>query len=244
MENINTTPEQREIQCLRCGEWFYGTVFRFYANSAPLTQVHCENCLAAIKREVLEASTKELEGRKTSKDAEWSKICPWEFRTLREGGNTNESRLMDEQPKIKDLLSWKFGQRGIILRSTTSGRCKTRAMFRLLRKLWEEGKTVAAMTSGDFDRQARDAGGTFTLTPWFDKLRAVDVFFLDDLGKGQWTPATESLFFELVDKRTIDGKPILITTNETGESLLTLLTVGRARPLIRRLRDYCEGIQF
>lgn len=172
---------------------------------------------------------------------EWVALCPREFRTREEAGNTDIARMDSEAPNWRKLLEWQFGDRGLLVRGE-SGRCKTRAMWRLIRQLFLARKSVIAMTAARFDRECRDVGGNFNLTTWFDRLASVDALFIDDLGKGAWTQATEAQFFDLVETRTRDGMPMLVTSNDNGATLAARLSDGRAEPLIRRLRDYCEVV--
>ena len=171
--------------------------------------------------------------------SEWVALCPREFRTRDEGGFSNLARMDDEAPNWRKVLDWRYGNRGLLIRGDT-GHCKTRAIWRVLHKLFLERKSIVALTAARFDRQCRDAGGNFTLSAWFDRLASVDALFVDDLGKGAWTQATEAQFFDLVDTRTREGLPLLVTSNDNGATLADRLSEGRAEPLIRRLRDYCE----
>jgi len=98
--------------------------------------------------------------------------------------------------------------------------------------------------SGDFDRQARDAGGTFTLTEWVDRMIRADILFIDDLGKAPWTPATVGIWFDVLDGRYRDGRPIVVTTNLDGAALVAQLRVGPdiGEPMLRRMRETTRGI--
>jgi hypothetical protein len=173
---------------------------------------------------------------------EWAAICPLEFRLPAERGGKTNLQIMDaKSPGWRGILEWQFGNRGLLIRGE-SGRCKTRAMWRLIRRLFNERRKVIALTSAQFDRQCRDAGGSFNLTAWFDRLAKCDVLFLDDLGKAAWTAGTEAQVFDLIDERTREGRPILCTTNDDGQTLAARLSDNRGDPLIRRLREYCESV--
>lgn len=235
-----------EVCCRACSSKFTRKTCVVFGTS--LGSILCPPCeqkrLDARVREEADRMSKAASDAALRETQRWAAICPWEFRTTSEGGNTDLERLKAAQPKFEEALRWTFRAKGLILRSSASGTCKTRTMFRLLRRLFDEGHSMACFTAGDFDRSARDAGGNYTLTAWFDRLCVVDVVFIDDLGKGQWSPATEGTFFDLVDKRTREGRPLLITTNEDGDSLSTALSDHRGSPLVRRLRDYCHRITF
>jgi DNA replication protein DnaC len=131
-----------------------------------------------------------------------------------------------------------------MLRGST-GTGKTRAMWRLLRRLFDEGRSIEALTAGEFGRSYADAAGQYRASAWFERLAAVDVLFVDDLGKGCWSEAVRAVFFDLIDKRTRFGRPVLITTNDTGPELSERMRdVNLGDPLVRRLREFCEVLKF
>jgi DNA replication protein DnaC len=104
------------------------------------------------------------------------------------------------------------------------------------------GISTVAFTAGAFQRHAQDEAGKFTLTPWFNKIASADILFLDDLGKGYWTENTEAIWFDLLEHRTSQGKPVIVTTNYTGDELINASRSEATAYAIRRLRDYCETI--
>lgn len=236
--------------CNRCRQPFDAKCFEFaIGGSTRRLQVSicsdCESELERIEQEKLAADEKLNRAMKEKQREEaWSHLCPAEFRLRSEAeGNTDIARLELEQPKLKLVLAWKYGPRGLIVRGLT-GRCKTRSTWRLMRRLWLEHRTIIALTSAEFDRECRDAGGQFRLTQWFNRLAFVDVLFIDDLGKGNWSEATEAQWFDLVDKRTREHRPIVVTTQDDGQSLSSRMSLNRGEALIRRLQEYCECVVF
>ena len=205
----------------------------------------CPACSALItakrEKEVRDAILSDRLLAEQGREAQWAEICPVEFRLEAEGGKTVLQRMDAASPGWRLMLDWRFGSRGLIVRGVT-GRCKTRAMWRLLRRLFESNHSIAAFTSAKFDRDCRDAGGNFTLSRWFDALAQVDALFIDDLGKAQWTSSTEAQFFDLIDERTRNGLPVLVTTNDDRASLAARISDDRSGPLVRRLLDYCDSI--
>lgn len=214
----------------------------FFTDGVPrFVSQACEPCIGIRLQKQRDAA---MEAHRKARELRWAELCPLEYRLPSEcGGHTDLARLDVAQPGWQKLLDYKLGPRGLLIRGPT-GRGKTRVTWRLLRMLWDQGQRISALTAGELDRQCRDAAGNFTLNSWFKRLATADVFFLDDLGKGHWTQATEAHFFDLVDERTRKGKPILVTTNDSGETLAARLSDDRAEPLIRRLRDYCECVNF
>jgi DNA replication protein DnaC len=222
-ETTQPAPDPAPVQstCLRCGKSFAThQVVLFDRVRVPNLCPVCDDA-------------------RDTRLAEWIALCPREFRSRDEGGFTHLPRMDADAPNWRKVLGWRYGSRGLLVRGE-SGHCKTRAMWRLLRQLFLERRSIVAMTAARFDRECRDAGGNFSLSSWFDRLATVDALFVDDLGKGAWTQATEAQFFDLIDARTREGMPILVTSNDNGQTLANRLSDGRAEPLIRRLRDYCE----
>ncbi len=241
--------ETFQATCARCRKPFQAQHLKYQSAGVKMSIATgiCAKCTADFDREELAAAENRRQQaivrNQRARDEAWIKWCPKEFRLVSEGeGKTELARLELDQPKLKDLLAWQ-GSRGLILRGPT-GTCKTRSIWRLIRRLYVEGKTVTLLTAAQFDRECRDAGGNFTLTTWFDRLASRDVLVLDDLGKHPWTPATEATWFDLVDERTREDLPILVTTNDTGNSLASRMAPERAEALIRRLRDYCDTLIF
>jgi hypothetical protein len=141
--------------------------------------------------------------RRDKRNAQWEKLCPREYRlTTERDGKTELARLELECKHLPAILAWKFSDRGLVIRSRASGKCKTRAAWRLLRKHWNDGRTIDAFSAGGFQRHAQDEAGKFTLTAWFNNIAVANILFLDDLGKGYWTENTEAVWFDLLEHRT------------------------------------------
>jgi len=236
--------ETRSYQCRDCKASYQSEVLLINGQEHVRVEV-CHTCSRRIaeqrERDVADAILADKLKTAQGMEVRRREICPMEFRTEAEGGNTSLPRMDSASPEWRKLLHWRFGPRGLLVRGET-GRCKTRAMWRVLRSLFDKGKSVAAFTSAKFDRDCRDAGGNFTLSKWFDGLVSVDALFIDDLGKAQWTPSTEAQFFDLIDERTRSGFPLLVTTNDDRATLAARISEDRSGPLIRRLAEYCESV--
>jgi len=249
MSTDTTAPMETEVRaCGTCGKTFAAPVCRNPFDETKVLAVarHCGPCVGTENLRI----SKGVESRRAEaaeagfRDA-WNRICPEEYRSKLEGGNTDMLRLADEQPAFDQITAHPFGARGLILRGGT-GAGKTRCMYRLLRSyfLRVPRSSIVAMSAGRFDREARDSAGNFTLSDWFAKLAVADVLFIDDVGKGKWTPATSGQFWELVDDRTKHGKPVFLTTNFSGQRLVEVLGLDgdTSEPLLRRLREHCDVI--
>lgn len=247
MTDTTTTEPEVELialpaTCDYCREPFqaFGCPHPFRDGELLTRQRACPKCFAAHQEnQRRQEAVSDEETRRAKREAQWATICPALYRLTTEGGLTYLNRLTAEQPKLADVLKIPFGHVGLVLRGASNG-AKTRSMFRLLRKFHDEGRSIIAYTSAGFERQARDAAGNFTLTAWTEQLKSVDCLFLDDLGKSTWSPTTTATFFDLIEQRIGAGRPIYLTTNLTGEALMTNLKVGKdiGEPLLRRIREF------
>ena len=238
--NLDFKTITEPAECSACGKPYVRTV-HLLSGRRVFVGRRCPACDARWQEERL---AEERASKAQEHEAEWAELCPWEHRLLTETrGHTDLTLLEAAQPDWRKVLDWEYGPLGLLLRGET-GTCKTRSVWRLARKLFDQDIRVTALTAGQFDRQCRKAAGQFELPGWFDELVRARVLFFDDLGKGAWTPHTEANFFDLVDQRTCEGRPLLVTTNDSGRSLAERFSPDRAEPLIRRLREYCRCLTF
>lgn len=192
------------------------------------------------KREAAEALVRE-------KQEAWERLCPEEFREP-----WDWAKCRAPKAEVLKVLNWKYQKRGLFLLGDT-GHCKSRAIWKLLEKLYlEQGKKMIVLTGTQFANQAAAAyGDCATAEAWTKKLARVDLLFVDDLGK-RWTPSTEEAAFDIVDRRTAAQLPIFITSNYDAEQLAAI-SAGRGggrvaadmvTPLFRRILDYTDQPVF
>lgn len=233
--NLDAPPCFVTTSCQDCGRTF--EAFRAFESFGP---TRCEICIDRIEAEANE-KLDDLQ-RKDLSDR-WQSICPAQFMTMSEGGVTDEARLRRDQPLYDAVMRWRFGPRGLLLIGET-GRCKTRIAWRLMRRLFDEGRRVRAISAVRFDIEALEYMRTQGFKRWFDSLIEADVLFVDDIGKGRLSDAVESRFFGLIDERTANCRPCIITSNDDGPSLAARMSEHRGPATIRRLRDNCDVIVF
>lgn len=148
--------------------------------------------------------------------------------------------------KLRRVLNWKMGPRGLMLCGET-GKGKTRSAWLLIKRLMTmDGVEVICYDcisfSHEMERHYRDEN--FDVTSWLDDMVTADVLFFDDWGKLKLTERVEAELFALLERRCAAEKPTIITTNDTGDTLLSRMTGNRGPALVRRLRDFCEIIAF
>lgn len=84
-------------------------------------------------------------------------------------------------------------------------------------------------------------------TGLLDRAYGARVLVLDDLGKEQPTAHTMALFYELLDARYGDGKPLVTTSNFTRGELLkrwAAADMATAESIISRLCENCSIVEF
>jgi hypothetical protein len=236
-----------ETVCRKCGDKWLAAAMLLPLINRPFIPTICQRCGEEMQREAEararaeQAQREQL--RREKRDLQWEKLCPIQYRLTTEcGGKTTLARLELECKQLPAILAWKFSDRGLVIRSRGSGLCKTRAAWRLLRKQWNEGRKIVAFSAGAFQRQAQDQAGKFTMNAWFNNIAGADIMFLDDLGKGYWTENTEAVWFDLLEQRTSQGMPMVVTTNYSGDELINASRSDATAYAVRRLRDYCDSI--
>lgn len=179
------------------------------------------------------------------REGAWKRVTPAEYR---EPWDWAKADPRCNRAEIERVWNWQRGPRGLYIIGRT-GLCKTRALHVLLRRLIvEEKRNVKLITGVQFAAEAAAAfGDPSTTKRWLREFTEVPTLAIDDVAK-RWTPATEDAFFEIVDARTSNQKPLLLTSNYTADHLRTMSKArGEAavardmiEPILRRLRDYCD----
>ena len=158
--------------------------------------------------------------------------------------DTNIDRLPAAQ--LEQVMNWKFGAKGLILLGET-GKGKSRVAWTLLRRIFTETRPAVNFTWFDcvgFGHAISRHYQEEDAEDWLDSLATEQLVFMDDLGKLKLTERAEVELFGLIERRCANKLPMIVTTNDTGDSLASRMTDNRGPALIRRLREFCEPIQF
>ena len=218
---VTTAPKS---SCVKCGA---SIEYQKIENFPDLKPTICEKCAAAQPATGVEADRTKA----------FQELCP----PLYQDTDPNHATLAGN-PKLAEVVNWKYQPKGLVIRgSTRLG--KTRAAWLLIKRLMLEGRSVKAMTCGEFARQAAENAGDGA-RDWFDEMTKVDVLFVDDLGKSKLTERVESDLFDIIESRAANLKPCLFTTNFDGETLKGKMTNDRGDALISRIREFCQAVNF
>jgi len=135
------------------------------------------------------------------------------------------------------------------------GKCKTRVVGLLVKRLILDGHRVTWATAGELQaavealnaygksEAAHRAAEMAKLRAW----RTAGILVLDDLGKNTWFPTLESKLFDLIDHRKTNYLPTIITANSPLKDLLREMlqasgnNAARSGPIIGRIIEASKG---
>lgn len=228
----NEIPGARRFRCRICHVQFPYDQSETVLFGCQITPNICDPC--KIAQDALEVER----AVKTREDVFRSLCPPLYFKT-------EASHPDMPQSKLAKVMAWQYGPRGLVGHGLTR-KGKSRCFWLLVKRLVLEGRSVMAMTAGEFARQCAQAHGTGAQEAgeWFTSLMEVDVLFIDDLGKFKLTERVESDLFDLFEQRAAYLRPILCTTNAVGEVLEKMMSPDRGAPLVARIREFCESVMF
>lgn len=201
--------------------------------------------IARFKRETSMATL-----RLHQRAATWGKLCEPFYQSSEEWIATNPPKV--NLKMINKAQLWQYGPKGLLLFGKTSGTGKTTAAWLVLKTQFDAGKIIAAMSHGEFARQATwlQKENSKESIEWSKMVAKCDLLFIDDLGKSKFMTldgsgkAAEEFLFDLIDSRMRKLLPCILTTNNDGDGLKAKLSEERAEPFLRRLRENCNAINF
>jgi DNA replication protein DnaC len=176
----------------------------------------------------------------TAKLTSWKTLCPPEFQKP-----IDWSRKAANRSNLNKILAWTCGEKGLLVLGE-SGKCKTRFVWKLLEREWTAGRTMAVHTHTKFRAtvSALASGDQQQAVNFASALAKTEILFIDDLGKGRATPASEEAFFDLLDKRMTDCRPTLFTSDLTLNQIEQHFSDEYSRGLMRRILERTEQVQF
>lgn len=206
-------------KCRHCGTALAGRVIPM-GLLGFLPNVCCDACADRGKAEI--------EGReRRAADARLAPVIPAEF--LHWDGRRGNSALLAE---VNGQFSFS-SRMGLVLHGP-SGRCKTRVLWQLVRRIAEQPDGLSWFVLDAFEAAT-------TGIPK-DAERA-DFLMLDDLGNEPTNGKWESALLHLCRRRCDWHRPIFITTQLTGAQFQARYFNGpAAAAILRRLRERCHFI--
>jgi DNA replication protein DnaC len=175
--------------------------------------------------------------------AEWQAAVPEKLRDT----NWRDPRLLPYQTEISRVRAWKHGSRGIYAVGR-SGRGKSRGIYALARRLAvDELVPVRYLLQTEITRDINRDGLNGFLEK-MDAIRRCPVIVWDDFGKFAAIGSRKELLFSeieaLFDFRHSHDLPFLISSNATDGDLMEIFGKLRGEPILRRIGEGCETIDF
>lgn len=177
------------------------------------------------------------QNRRWELSQEWNRICPSGFQLTKASDLPRPSLLME-------VLRWQYCSNGLLLLGKTGGG-KSRCAWKLCEREFLAGRTFSVMdaTFGE-EYAAKMRIGSDSCFLWLEEKAECDLLLMDDIFKIKLTDAAETALFTIIDARTKTQRPMIITTNDTGETLCSRMTQDRGPAIVRRLREFCKYIEF
>lgn len=167
----------------------------------------------------------------------WTPVMPMpeEFRS------TEVARLPQSLQNAinKDLF---VNSKSLLLHGPT-GLGKTRAAWKILEKWWIKngGPDVRTYTMRRLQNELEESHDKGKHLRLLDSMIAVPMIFLDDLGKEKLTPRLASDMFAIVDERSVNRRPCIITTNFNSSGIAERFPdIEMGTAFVRRLKDYYD----
>lgn len=214
--------------CKECGGEFPASHFKVM--SIVIAMKYCEACYQKLTEQ------RERHDR-NERESEFRQICPSEFHVT----DIHDKRINGKA--IEEVLKWKLGSKGLLIHGPTRTG-KTRAVWMLLREQFNRRNGFIWMTAADFCERSSDAAGKGESSEFTDSLLLPSILFIDDVGKGRMTERNAGAFFNVLDKRFNNRKPVIMTMNMSGAELEKRFDGDMAKPLLSRIQEFCDTIQF
>lgn len=193
-------------------------------------EIRCSKCLKSAAEKL---AIEQLE----AVESKWRMLCPAAFQST-------EPEKLPCQPAYRAVAGWKFGSRGLILHGPTRTG-KSRSAWLLLKQLHHDGKSICVMNSGSgLEYAAAFSRSCDEVEKWAQRRIGCNVLLMDDVFKTKLTDSYEGIVFSIIDQRTQENRPVILASNDTGDSLACRITQDRSGPLVARLREFCTSITF
>ena len=151
-------------------------------------------------------------------------------------------------PTLQQHIDWvPQGQRSSLLVRGVSGCGKTRMLWLIVNKMWAEAVStkgaydVMFLTMRQMEGLIEGSFGERKHGEMLDRLIKCDLLVFDDFGKERLTQRMAADLFCVIDERSINYRPTLISTNYVFDELMKRFDVKdgeTSAAMIRRFRDY------
>ena len=194
--------------------------------------------------EVLLDDAEELENNR--KRSQWMRECPPLYRSIKPEHREKYPRIDWDQ--FDRVMRWRpeMGMNRGIVMIGDSGSGKSTALWHLMFWLGKQGTKWAVYDGGKLSEAFFGAVARSDVMNLTESLVRIPVLALEDFGKGRLEGAISAFIFDVINRRTEQGNPIIMTSRFTSETLPERFRDDRTKghDIARRLNDYCEPIAF
>jgi DNA replication protein DnaC len=141
-----------------------------------------------------------------------------------------------------------------------SGRCKTRVISQVMKRMiwsgqycrWVNATEFQRLVQGQWSNESVGGSSCFSSSSTtgekarssLETFRTCGVLVFDDLGKGRLTDTVAGSLYDLIEERTAQGRVTLWTSNASLDDLLQMLPTDSGGPIVRRLMEFSTIIQL
>ena len=147
-------------------------------------------------------------------------------------------------PKLADVArNWTplTGKGNLLIHGTTRTG-KSRTAWHICKRLHPLPK-VTHLSMRDVEFQLAEGYTRGTWHRIVDQWCKDELLFIDDLGKEKTTERTGSILFQLIDERTANALPTIITTNHNGSALgARFVEPETGAAFVARLREFYDAV--
>jgi DNA replication protein DnaC len=204
----------------------------------------CDRAAKLIdEAETLEAA-EAIEQRQAIAAEKWHNDCPPLYKKLKPA-QRQEFPKIDWDSYAKAMKWNPKGDKGLVM-AGESGAGKSTTLWHLMLRLTRESHKWEVYSGGRLSKayfSDMNGGSIERLT---DKLASIEILALDDFGKGIITDGLGAMLFDVINRRTEQGMPIVMTTRFTSRELPARFKDDQTKgqDIARRLNDYCEVQTF
>jgi DNA replication protein DnaC len=226
----------RERTCLRCQKPYQqkGVAMSRFGKTFWMGTL-CQDCGKLEEEEKIAEEEKE---RQEQHEALWAQTVPWIYR------ENDPDKLGAKVVKVIDKFDFQ-DSKGLYL-SGSFGIGKTRAMSIVLRRCFDDGKTVLFLNAVELgklfaEKFHSEKGRREKAEHTVYRAATVRVLLIDDLGKERATERFETELYSLLEDRCSSGKPMLITSNYRVTELAERFSQDQGGAIIRRISEFCHA---
>jgi DNA replication protein DnaC len=168
--------------------------------------------------------------------SEWQRLCPPHYqRDLPPG--------ILAQSWVGDVLGWQYKPQGLLVIGET-GAGKTWVMWRLLRRLLEERRSVVVLDAMTYRSGLSKAAREGETEDYVRRLARADVLYWDDFGQTHLSAAASEMLLHVIEQRTSHERPMLVTSQYRGTALeLQFERPEMGAAVRRRVNEFCRIVK-